>query len=579
VGDPDRVSFSDGGAKRQAHSEISRKNGGDWSAFGASSGGSMDRMPQGVAEQAPAFRSAPELAVLLLELASVVKARSIFAPGEPKLTAVFGRCVRAWRTDIARHGALTLELTADGFRERGGGGVLRHARLGELLAALRSRSLKSLRFEAELDGDALAGFVHLLAEQGASATRGEAFAARLTTLVPIGISIELEEEPAAAPRVDVPSPPFVGSTDPQGFVPREERLFEADPDSDTMPIEASPQADALGTLLGELRDCAGTASYLDLARRAITEAERARDAEATYRVLDALAQHVEMKEHRLAEIARSFLMSLCQGDALRDLLERTARGSGVEQVRSAQILMLVGEPAAAAVLDRMPAYPELVQRERLVPLMLALGERAVPELMQRLVRPEREIARSSAHILGMLQHPGAVQPLAELAAGTDPVLREEAARALVRIGSEDAVNALAGGLRGERAVAISAAQHLAGTASALAVGPLGHALERALEAKDVDLAKEILRALGRVGRPEANAIFGSVMRRRAGLTGRWLKDVKVAAASALATVPGDQAVALLAEALQSRDEPLRKAAQRALDRRAEAVARGSRAVG
>jgi hypothetical protein len=38
-------------------------------------------------------------------------------------------------------------------------------------------------------------------------------------------------------------------------------------------------------------------------------------------------------------------------------------------------------------------------------------------------------------------------------------------------------------------------------------------------------------------------------------------------------------VALLAEALESRDEPLRKAAQRALDRRAEAVARGSRAVG
>jgi HEAT repeat protein len=108
------------------------------------------------------------------------------------------------------------------------------------------------------------------------------------------------------------------------------------------------------------------------------------------------------------------------------------------------------------------------------------------------------------------------------------------------------------------------------------VAPLGHALERALEAKDVEIAKEILRALGRLGRPEANSIFGSVMRRKAGLTGRWLKDIKVAAASALSTVPGDQAVALLAEASQSRDEPLRKAAQRALDRRAEAVTRGAR---
>ena len=177
----------------------------------------------------------------------------------------------------------------------------------------------------------------------------------------------------------------------------------------------------------------------------------------------------------------------------------------------------------------------------------------------------------------MLQHPAAVPRLADLATGPDPLLREEAARALVRIGSEDAVAGLARGLRGERAAAISCVQHLAGTASAKAVAPLGHALERALEAKDVELAKEIVRALGRLGRPEANVIFGALMKRKAGLTSRWLKDVKVAAASALGTVPGDQAVALLAEAIQSRDEPLRRAAQRALDRRAEAVARGNSA--
>jgi HEAT repeat protein len=171
-----------------------------------------------------------------------------------------------------------------------------------------------------------------------------------------------------------------------------------------------------------------------------------------------------------------------------------------------------------------------------------------------------------------------VPQLADLAGGTEPALREEAGRALVRIGTEDAVAGLARGLRGERAVVISAVQHLAGTASAKAIAPLGHALERALEAKDVELSKEILRALGRIGRPEANVVFGALMRRKPGLTGRWLRDIKVTAASALSTVPGDQAVALLAEALQSRDEPLRKAAQRALDRRAEAVARGSRVV-
>ena len=60
------------------------------------------------------------------------------------------------------------------------------------------------------------------------------------------------------------------------------------------------------------------------------------------------------------------------------------------------------------------------------------------------------------------------------------------------------------------------------------------------------------------------------MRRKAGFSGRWLRELKGAAASALATGPGDQAVARLAEALALRDDALRRAAQRALERRAQA---------
>ncbi|HEU4430645.1 MAG TPA: HEAT repeat domain-containing protein [Myxococcota bacterium] len=537
-----------------------------------------------------AGRSATELAVLLLELASLIRARAMLSPGDSKLSAVFDRCARAWRADFGRHGPLALELSQEGFREIGGGGILHHARLADLLANLRWRDLQTLRFDADFDGDALAAFVHVLAEPG---LRGADLASRLRSLVPVGIEVE----PASATEPEIRAQVLAGGSAAASALNRSAEAnaggaegandlngkaadaFGAagvDPDSDTLPVGREARVSSLDLLLRELTDCTNLTSYLELTRRAVTEAERARDAGELFRVIDALAEHAETKESRLAEVARTFLGSLCQGGALSDLLERAARGAGTEQVRAAQILALAGEPVAAMVLDRMPAYPEIVQRERLVPLLLALGERAVPELMQRLERPDRDASRAAVHVLGMMQHPGAVARLAELGVGADPLLREEAARALVRIGTEDAVNGLARGLRGDRGVIISAVQHLGATGNARAVTPLGHALERALEAKDVELAKEILRALGRVGRPEANVIFGSVMRRKAGLTGRWLKDVKVAAASALSTVPGDQAVALLAEALESRDEPLRKAAQRALDRRAEAVARGAR---
>ena len=91
-----------------------------------------------------AARSAPELAVLLLELASIVKARAFFAPGDAKLAHAFERCLRTWRSDLARHGALELAVGAGGFREIGGGGVLQHARLADLLGELRSRGLKAV---------------------------------------------------------------------------------------------------------------------------------------------------------------------------------------------------------------------------------------------------------------------------------------------------------------------------------------------------------------------------------------------------------------------------------------------------
>jgi HEAT repeat protein len=517
------------------------------------------------AAAASAGRTAPELAVLLLELASIVKARTLLAPGDPKLSAAFERCLRTWRGDLARSGPLALVIEASGFREESERGLLKHDRLAELLRELQRRQLRLLRFDAEMDGDALAGFAHLLTDASARSLLGDAFVERLRAWVPIGIASEAAEVAAEAP-----APASATPAEPE----RDAREL-ADPDSDTEPLGKESARSPLDEMLDELGGCESPSAYIDGMRRAVTEAERARDADVMFRVISVLAEHVETKEPRVSDSARDFLAPLAMGPALSDLLERAARGSGADQVRAAQILVLVGEPAAAAVLDRMPAYPESLQRERIIPLLLALGERAAPELLNRLERPDPAIARSAAHVLGMLQHPAAVPRLSDLAVGADPLLREEAARALVRIGTEDAVAGLARGLRSERSVVISSVQHLAGTASPKAVAPLGHALERALEAKDVELAKEVVRALGRLGRPEANGIFGSLMHRKAGITGRWLKDVKVAAATALSSVPGDQAVTLLAEALQSRDEPLRKAAQRALDRRAEAVSRSA----
>lgn len=546
----------------------------------------MSLTPGEGAGEKRAARTAPELAVLLLELARIVKARRFYGAGDARLADVFGRSLRAWRSDLMRSGPLTLEIRSDGFAELGGGGVLHHARLEDLLRDLRARGVETLTFDADMDGDALAAFADLVASDESLPKPGAGgFAERLRRLVPVGVAVTEQAQTAPGPPLAPPAAVVqkleavaLSPADAASGAAAEPELEGApavSPDADTLPMDPAEQLSQLDLLLAELEVCDSAGSYLDLARRAVREAERVRGGDALYRVVDRLAGDIESKHDRLHEIAGSLLESLCGGDALAPLLERVAHAEGAEQVRAAQILALVGEPIAARVLDRLPSFPERIRRERMFPLILALGERAVPELLQRLARPDREDSRFAALLLGMLQHPAAVTRLAELLAEPDANLREDAAKALVRIGSEDAVAALARGLRGDGASAIATAHHLAATSSPRAVGPLSHALERALDAKDANLAKELLRALGRLGRPEANTAFGALMRRKSGLGSRWMRDVKIAAATALATVPGDQAVALLAEALESRDDGLRRAAQRALDRRAESVSRAA----
>jgi hypothetical protein len=99
------------------------------------------------------------------------------------------------------------------------------------------------------------------------------------------------------------------------------------------------------------------------------------------------------------------------------------------------------------------------------------------------------------------------------------------------------------------------------------------ALRRAVGRRRYDFATELVRALGRLGRPEAAADLAALLGHR-GLRYRaaW-RELKLAAAAALGRVPGDAAVSALGEAARSRDPQVRRAAQSALERRAAALAR------
>jgi HEAT repeat protein len=521
-------------------------------------------------------RTAPELATLLLELGRLIRARRFYKPGDARLADVFTRSLRAWRADLERRGALDLELLPQGFRERGGRGVLSHPQLGELQHDLAERGVHALRFEPSLDGESFGAFAEVLAtDAGRTASLG-GFGAALYALSPDGICVNEAGPPQAdePARIQQPSPraePLaVGASDTPA-------IAAALSSTDDLTGEA-PSHD-LKVVIQQLDACDETGPYLDLARRATHLGERAfedGDPDACFYLAVRLASHARDKpSERVRELADSFLRALMRGAPLEDLVARAARALDDADLGATQVLLAVGDAAVPALLDAVVHEDGNRERQRLEAVLLTLADSALPLVIERLdSRTAPAMLRASARIAGEFQHPDVVAPLAAILEAPDRAVREEAARALARVGSGPAISALAGALESDApGLGLVALQALGSSGARSAVPHLERMLDKAIRARDAARAKEAIRALGRLGRAEAARTLVALLGRRVGLGGGWLRELKSAAIAALAGLPGDDAVAALAKAARARDSQLRRAAQTALDRRAQARAR------
>lgn len=519
------------------------------------------------AELGPRHRTAPELATLLLELGRLIRARRFYKPGDARLADVFTRSLRAWRADLERRGVLDLQLLPQGFRERGGRGVLSHPQLGELQLDLAERGVHALRFDPSLEGESFGAFAEVLAtDAGRTASRG-GFAAALYALSPFGICINDTAPPSAdeAPGDD-----------------REEKEQALDFSAALAPGDPfgeGPAEDPLATVLQQLDACEEAGPYRDLGRRAASLGQEAfdrGDPDACFRTLVQLTVHAQGKpDDQVRGLAESSLRSLAQGAPLEDLVARAARALDDADLEATQVLFAVGDAAVPALLDAVVSQEGNRERQHLEAVLLTLVDAALPHVIERLGRGEAPPKlRATARIAGELQHPDVVEPLAGLLDAPDRGVREEAARALARIGSGPAVTALARALESD-ALGLTPVllQALGGSGARSAVPHLERTLDKAIRARDVARAKEAIRALGRLGRAEAARTLVALLGRRVGLGGGWLRELKSAAVAALAGLPGDDAVAALAKAARARDTQLRRAAQTALDRRAQARAR------
>jgi HEAT repeat protein len=551
-------------------------------------------------------RTPADVSTLMVELGRAFKGWSFYPPDHPARAELVDRAWRAWQGDLRRNGPLALEIRRGAFWLPGAEAPI-SPRADDTARQLYLRSVRRVVFDAALDAPSLAAFLDVLvADADALQANGGFEEAFYGAGARQGVQVnevdwravqerqraealerqeaeEEEDEPefltddSASPGPDADLDPLLPVT--FGSLPGIAPALEGEETEHTQPVAPLDTADArareLEALLSQLEECDDDLAYRELARHVVALAERmieAAELDGSFRVLVLLAHHAgddAKRSFAQRESADGFLGQLARGGALQHLIDRAVDASAESSLEATAALRELGARVAPVVLDRLEQEGDPERRGRLSGVIIAMGDEAAPALVEALVQGSKRRMRVAVRLAGETQNPRLVECLREVLLSGESEVAREAARALVRVGDVTSLEVLAEALHSLRPeVTALAAWSLGATGRVLAIAPLQEALGRALEQNDLALAREVVRALGRLGRAEAAPVLVGVLERGGFFGRRKLRDVQLAAIGALAHLPGKEAETALARATRSRDARLREAATAALRRSA-----------
>lgn len=474
---------------------------------------------------------AERLAPLLLELARAARARRFYPASHPTVQGALKRSAVAWREALERHGPLCVDVQPEGFALDD---ATRIDALGceELAGMLRERGVRAFTSTPGLDLRQLATFVDLL--NGDTQTP---FAELLAQHDVTNLEIKQRDSEPLLP-------------------PREGR-------------EVSDATLELLRLITELERCDEAGAYRMVARRIkgvlarLLEGKNHVDA---YRAALVYCRHASDGPDLpgdLREEARAQLRELISSqEMIRFVIEKAGGSSSLTSVQAVQVLACAGPAAVAALLEEL-SRRDSEERRQLVSILIAMGDEAFPAIVEELGCDDSRRVRRAAVLLGDMQNPRGVHHLERLLHRGDPNVRRDAARSLLRIGSDRAILTLVDALGGDETTALVAAGCLGSTRNRTALRALTSAVPGA-SGRSEAVRLEAIRGLGRIGHASAAACLAGVLK-NAGLFRRGEeRELRVAAAHALGRIGGDEAAAALRGSARRGDAAVREACKQAL---------------
>jgi len=508
------------------------------------------------------------VAPLLLELARALRARHFYPSTHATFCSALRRAAAAWRDALSHAGQVEILVGDDGISLADGAAV-RGLGLEEFAQKLQGAGIRHLGITAGVTPDELTTFIDTLVDESGNEIPEGGFEKLLHAYQVKHLTTQGQERPLAAAS---PAPGSTREPSPEPTIA-----------PDALPEVAQPETRGLSEntvelvrllaqleLAGDLGEYRLVANRVDSVLNKLLAAKNFVDA---YRAALVYCRHSADSSgwtQTICEEAGAQLSSLHQNPEMLDfVLERACAPTGLTSVQAIQVLTALGPLAVPPLLALHDAAEAAVQKQTIA-ILIAMGEEALPALIEELASGQMPRIRRATRLLGNMQNPRAVEFLADILQTDDLSCRREAVRSLSRIGNTRALEIVAKTLTEDSEIAPVAASCLAASTSSVAVRALTSVIDEGTGIPE-ELRLEAIRGLGRIGSHLAVPALGSLLERKPFFGKKKLRDLRVAAAHALGQIGGEAAYMAVQPHAADSDAEVTRACRQALRQMSQAT--------